>query len=598
MEAGKSAHSVGKGPGLDSASTGSVSHGGGWTRTLSLVNPLRAVWWLFTNVRFAILLLALLAAVSLVGVLVPQMPATVKGDLALEQAWLDTQHENFAFLTGGMDAIGFFEVFQQRWFALLLATTVVSTGAYIVSRFPGIWANIRRPRTRVPDRYFETAPHRFQLEEAVDADRLERALRAKRYKVSRSQEDDSTYLFADRLQYAQLGTLLTHAAIIVFILSAVVQRVDAYSSPLFLAEGSTLPVFAVSNPNQMQVKLENALAEFAPNGQPIDYRADFVIYDRGIEAKRCSSTVNTPCSYNGYRFYQQSYFGYGATLSVRDTSTGNLIYQETLGLGWKSPSPRVKVTDSDGAVLLDQTVILTDSFDTGEETISAAFAELPGGRALTFWMPENPGDTDKLVVFEPGANEAARAALAAGETAQSGGLTIDYLGLEGVPSALADNIPLPESAGGSTGSALFQLSNVAFGTAETSSGSYYDSTGGSTGQPALTIIGLQPQAVTLKAGESETIDDYEYTFERQAEFAGIEVKRDRSDSLVWIGAFAIVIGLAITFWVPRRRLWAKISGARISLAGQAPSHSNYSRDLRDLVREAGGNVPEEPDDDD
>ena len=76
------------------------------------------------------------------------------------------------------------------------------------------------------------------------------------------------------------------------------------------------------------------------------------------------------------------------------------------------------------------------------------------------------------------------------------------------------------------------------------------------------------------------------------------MRRDRSDSLVWIGAFAIVIGLAITFWVPRRRLWAKISEARTSLAGQAPSHANYSRDLRDLVREAGGNIPEEPDDDD
>ncbi|MEK7247384.1 MAG: cytochrome c biogenesis protein ResB, partial [Chloroflexota bacterium] len=425
------------------------------------------------------------------------------------------------------------------------------------------------------------------------------ALRAKRYKVSRSQEEGATYLFADRLQYAQLGTLLTHAAIIVFILSAVVQRIDAYDSPLFLAEGSTLPVFAVSNPNQMQVKLENALAEFAPNGQPIDYRADFVIYDRGIEAKRCSSTVNSPCSYNGYRFYQQSYFGYGATLSVRDTSTGNLVYRETLGLGWKSPSPRVKVTDSDGAVLLDQTVILTDNLDVGDAKYEAALVELPDGRPLTFWMPKNPGDGDKLVVFEPGADEAARATLASGETAESGGLTINYFGLEGVPSIVSDNIPLPESAGGSTGSALFEMSNVAFGTGETSSGEYFDSTGGTaTGEPALTIIGLQPQAITLKAGQSETIDGLEYTFERQAEFAGIEVKRDRSDSLVWIGAFAIVIGLAITFWVPRRRLWAKISEARTSLAGQAPSHANYSRDLRDLVREAGGKVPEEPDDDD
>lgn len=576
-----------------------MRHSASWTRTLSLVNPLRAVWWLFTNVRFAILLLAILTVVSLAGVLVPQMPANVKGDVALEQTWLDMQHGNFGFLTGGMNAIGFFEVFSQRWFTLLLATTVVSTGAYIVSRFPGIWVNIRRPRTRVPDRYFEMAPHRLQLEQAVDPNQLERALRASRYKVARSQEDGATYLFADRFQYAQLGTLLTHAAIIVFILSAVVQRIDAYNSPLFLGEGSTLPVFSVSNPNQMQVTLENAIGEFAPNGQPIDYGADLVIYERGTEAKRCSATVNTPCKFGGYRFMLASYFGYGATLSVRDTATSNLLYRETLALGQKSPSPRVKVTGSDGTVLLDQTVILTDNLDTGDAKYKAALAELPDGRPLTFWMPDNPAGSDSLVVFEPGSGEAARATLALGETAESGGLTITYAGLEGVPSIVSGNIPLPESAGGSTGSALFHLSNVAFGTATTSSGAFFDSTGGTAaGVPTLTIVGLQPRAVTLKAGESQTIDGLEYTFERQAEFAGIQVKRDRSDSLVWIGAFATVIGVAITFWVPRRRLWAKITEARISLAGQAPSHADYSRDLRSLVREAGGNIPEEPDHDD
>jgi cytochrome c biogenesis protein len=587
MEAGKSARPAG------------LPRSASWTRTLNLINPLRAVWWLFTNVRFAILLLVLLAAVSLVGVLVPQMPGTVKGDQGLEQDWLNTQHDKFGFLTNGMHDIGVFELFQQRWFGLLLAVTVVATGAYIVSRFPGIWSNIRRPRRRVPDRYFDMAPARFQVDTQLDADRLERALGAKRYKVYRSEEGGAIYLFADRFQYAQLGTLLTHAAIIVFILSAVVQRIDAYDSPLFLAEGSTLPVFAVSNPNQMQVTLDNAYARFATDGQPLDYRADLIIYDRGTEVKRCSSTVNTPCTYNGYHFYQEAYFGYGAAISVRDTTTGNYVYQETLALAQKSPSPRVKVTAGDGSVLLDQTVVLTDTIDTGDAKYQAGIVQLPGDRPLTFWLPQDATDSDKLVVFEPGSGDGVRATLTGGETAQSGGLTINYLGLEEVPSAVADNVPLPESAGGTSGSALFELSNVAFGTARTSSGSYYDATGGSeSGDPTLTIIGLQPQAVSLKPGESKTIDGLEYKFERQSEFAGIDVRRDRSDSLVWIGAIAIVIGLAITFWVPRRRLWAKITEARTSLAGQAPSHANYARDLRDLAREAGGNVPEETDEDD
>jgi len=568
--------------------------GGSWSRTVNLINPLRAVWWLFTNVRFAIVLLALVAVVSLVGVLVPQMPASVKGDQTLEQGWLDTQQHRFGFLTSTMHHAGIFELFSQRWFGLLLAATVVSTGAYIVSRFPGIWASISRPRKRVPDRYFEMAPSRFQIDEMVDADKLEATLKARRYKVYRTQEGAATYLFADRFQLAQLGTLLTHAAVIVFILSAVVQRVDAYESPLFLAEGSTLPVFAVSNPNQMQVKLDNAYANFAADGEPLDYRADLVIYDKGTEVKRCSSTVNSPCTYNGYHFYQEAYFGYGAAVSVRDTTTGNVVYQETLALAQKSPSPHVKITGDDGSVLLDQTVILTDTYDTGSQTLRTGLVQLPDGRPLTFWLPDDSGEGDKLVVFEPGGANSAQATLTEGQTATSGGLTITYENLEQVPSAIADNVP-----GAAGGSALFQMSNVAYGTGETSSGSYSDAGASNSSVPELTVTGLQDQAVTLKPGESQTVGDLKYTFDRQAEFAGIDVRRDRSDSLVWIGAIAIVVGLAITFWVPRRRLWAKISGGRTALAGQAPSHANYSRELRDLTRAAGGDVPpEEADDDD
>jgi len=544
MEAGKSAP---------------VFRNEGCPRTLNLINPLRAVWWLFTNVRFAMVLLALLAVVSLMGVLIPQMPASVKGDAMLERAWLDSQHDNFGFLTEALNALGLFQIFSQRWFAFLLAVTVASTGAYIVSRFPGVWSSISKPRTRVPDRYFDMAPHRVQLESPMDAERLEGVLRERRYKVSRSAEGETIFLFADRFQYAQLGTLLTHAAIIVFILSAVVQRIDSYESPLFLAEGSTLPVFAVSNPNQMQVSLEDAHAQFAADGRPIDYRSDLVIYDRGVQARRCSSTVNSPCSYNEYRFYQESYFGFGATVSVRDMSTGNVLYKETLALSEQSASPHVRITGSDGSVLLDEPVVLTDLVDTGQGVFAAAYAELPGDRSLSFWLPDKPENDDPLAVFEPGEEASARAIVHEGEAVETGGMTIEYQGLEAVPTAVVEGIPRTDRADDPV---LFEMTNVAFGTDRTSAGDYTDAPGGASGEPKLTIIGLESSALSLRPGQSKIIGGYEYTFERHAEFVGIDVRRDRSDSLVWMGAVTIVVGLAVTFWVPRRRLWAKITSTR------------------------------------
>jgi cytochrome c biogenesis protein ResB len=572
----------------------------GWSRGFGLLNPLRAVWWLFTNVRFAIALLVVLSLAALVGTVLPQVPLNVRGDAAAEADWLATQRDRFGFMTGSMDRLELFDIFRARWFAMLLAVTVASTGAYVISRFAGTWAAITRPRKRVPDRYFEMARDRVTVEGKLDAERLEQALRRRRYKVERYQEGEAVHFFGDRFPWAQMGTLLTHAAVIVFILSAIVSRMDAFESHLFLAEGSSLPVFPVSDPNQMQVQLLNMHAAFAEDGRPLDYRSDLVVYQHGDEVLRCSSTVNSPCSYEGYRFYQAAYYGFGAGVQVRDLSTGNVIYRETLALTDRAFSPYVRIEDAGGSVLLDQQLLLPDYLTADEFAYFGTLVSLPGDRLLTVGLrqPAGGGEAD-LVVFEPGTGaDAARLALGPGESGESAGLRISYVSEGTVPSLVVPDFPLPASAAdGPQGEALLKLSNVVYGTETASEGTALDAPAAE-GPPLLTLVGLRPQAVSLEPGASVTIDGYEYTFLGQREFSGLQVRRDRSDYLVWAGAAAMVVGLMVTFWVPRRRFWARISGNISAFAGQAPSHADYKREMRELAEEAGGGVPDVRDEDD
>jgi hypothetical protein len=244
--------------------------------------------------------------------------------------------------------------------------------------------------------------------------------------------------------------------------------------------------------------------------------------------------------------------------------------------------------------LFDETVLLTEAAGTAEGEYRAGLVRLPDETPLTFWLPVNDGD---LLVFEPSpGQDTVRASLAPGQSVQSGGLTLEYLRLEDVPSAVVPGIPLPESAGGGRGEALLLLKNVVYGTNRTSQGGSV-SANGIDGEPQLTIVGLQPQATVLNPGGDVELDGLEYTFEGQREFAGIDAKRDRSDTLVWVGAALIVVGLMITFWVPRRRLWARITEAQLSLAGQAPGHAHYSRELRDIAAEAGADVKDSEDHD-
>jgi hypothetical protein len=174
-----------------------------------------------------------------------------------------------------------------------------------------------------------------------------------------------------------------------------------------------------------------------------------------------------------------------------------------------------------------------------------------------------------------------------------------------VPALLVDDFPLPEDAGtGSTGAAILQMNNVVYGNERISDGDgvVYAPPNG---LPSLILVGVDTQPVTLEPGDSAEVGGLEYTFEGSREFSGIDVRRDRSDILVWIGALCIVIGLMITFWVPRRRLWARISLRRdesgampaLALAGQAPTHANFTRELADIARKAGANVNGMEDDD-
>jgi hypothetical protein len=356
-----------------------------------------------------------------------------------------------------------------------------------------------------------------------------------------------------------------------------------------MAEGETQPLFPVRNPNQLQVELLNTHAAFAPSGQPLDYRSDLAIYSNGDLVKTCTSTVNSPCGYGGYQFFQSAWFGFGAGIEVRDTGTGNVVYRETLALSGQSPAPHVIIRDDTG-VLLDETLILTEELDTGDVRYAGTLVTLPDDRILSIGLRETGGEQRLLVLEASDTAAGVELALNSGETAQADGISVQYVETAEVPSALVSEFPLPEGApSAESGGARLQMTGVVYGTNDVSAGD--GDAALVTGEPALTVTGLRAQPLRLTPGESNTIGQYEYTFLGQREFSGIQAKRDRSDYLVWTGAALIVAGVMITFWVPRRRLWAKISSSGMALAGQAPSHADYAGELTELAARAGAEIP-------
>jgi cytochrome c biogenesis protein len=521
-------------------------------------DPLRLLWRGLVSVRFALGLIGFLALASILGTLIPQLPIDMRGNTVAEEQWLDLQRGRFGFLTDPMEALGFFQVFRSLWFVSGLALLVVSVCVCTANRLPPIWRNVFDPQTRVPDEYLARSDAAVAVT-ATDTAALTRQLKRRHYRVTTSVEGHSTYIFADRYPWAQFATFVSHLALILFLAGGFVTLTTARDQQVLIGEGEpAFPVFAIDDPDHMQVYVEDAIGRFDETGFPLYYGTDLVIYRDGREVARGTTTVSDPLRYNGYSFHQSLYFPDGAGLVVRDVTTGRVVYDEVLPLTSAAATPRVLVTDAAGDAVLDDVIVPTD-FVAG---VAGTAVTLPGS-GRQFWigaLPETGSEPWRLVVFET-SDSGAREVLAPGQTSDLGGYSLSFTGIVELPSLLVSNLP------GSDGEAVAEMSEAE-------------------GRPVLTVGPVGGRALALSPGEPVVLDGYEYTFGGRREFAGITVRRDPGSMFIWIATGLFLLGLVLTFYTPRRRLWGKIDSGQASFRGLGGRQLAVQREIREVAAEA------------
>ena len=120
-----------------------------------------SAWRLMTDVRFAVLLITLLALSGLVGMLVRQFPITAADDPARYAVELANQHRAWdglplgSFLVDAFDTVGLFSVFSTSWFLLLMTVLVISIISCTADRTPRLWRGVRNVRVVQPEAFFD-----------------------------------------------------------------------------------------------------------------------------------------------------------------------------------------------------------------------------------------------------------------------------------------------------------------------------------------------------------------------------------------------------------------------------------------------------------
>jgi cytochrome c biogenesis protein len=307
-----------------------------------------AAWRLLTDVRFAVVLIILIALSGLVGIFVRQFPVTAADDparYALELAATRAAWEDIAPLGWSVgpaladlfDAVGLFGVFSSPWFLLLMTVLTISIVCCTLDRTPRLWRTAHDVRVVQPDAFFDPERGQRALLETADAgsDRhatqqaVESAFRERHFRRRRTAEVGGVlYVYGDRNQYQKLATLLTHAGLVLFLAAGALTVASGFETVVFVGEGQTAPVRPIGTPGNLLVKVHDFASPRRPDGSFADFSTNLSVYRDGREVAREVIRVNDPLTVDGYVFHQNT-FGPSAELVIRD-ATGELVWDGPL----------------------------------------------------------------------------------------------------------------------------------------------------------------------------------------------------------------------------------------------------------------------------
>jgi cytochrome c biogenesis protein len=535
-------------------------------------DPFHFVWSLLCNVKFALLLVGVAGLACMLGVLLPQVPIPMRGNPAARSAWLELQRQQFGPFTDLMDRWYLFDIFQAPWFYGLWGLIIVAVTVCTVSRFRPTARAVHQPRRIVPDRYFETAHHRADFSHPGGAEAVESALRKHRYAVQRTKtEGETIYLFAERYPWTTYGTFLSHLALLMLLIGGLLTVFGGFARMMVIAETTgAAPVFDRPGPNQMFIEVTEAYRGVDKDGNIVDYYSLLEVR-RGTEIISCKTSVNDPCRAFGYRIHQAAWFNDLAKIRII-APDGRIAFDRPIDFNSESTTvPHLVFTDLDGNVQYDGPLpqLATDggATDGREDDVAlSVIATLPhGGNSETEQRDYLIGwriVEGELRVVVSGRDLPPRD-LKPGEAVALANGALRYAGATTIPAIQIDDMP------GAPNGATVQMVETA-------------------GGPSLVISGVEDDNVALRPGEEYVAaDGYTYRFERRVEASGLDVRRDPGDIFVWVAVGMALVGLGITFYVPRRRLWVKVTGDRTYFAGIAERTTRLGREFRLMGAELG-----------
>ncbi len=271
---------------------------------------LDTLWRFCGSVRWAAILLLLLALAVVLGILLPQIPDQM--DAAEQARWLVMMQDRYPVWTWLFEKAGLFDVYDSLWFRLLLAALVFSLLINLVERLESIWRSLRQPDVRREEHFFAHAAHQTslavvssieqveeQMEQAVET--LSALLKRHIYRVLVEREGDRVYLYAERFRFDEWGLFLVHGGLALIVVGVVLgSRLGRWEEEVILSPGLA---YDVGRGAGFQLRLDALHAGSAPQ----QMAATVTVLKAGKEIKRATIDAAHPLAVEGISFHSLSH---------------------------------------------------------------------------------------------------------------------------------------------------------------------------------------------------------------------------------------------------------------------------------------------------
>ncbi|MFC4942547.1 cytochrome c biogenesis protein ResB [Pseudonocardia sp. GCM10023141] len=467
---------------------------------------LRNGWRGLTSMRTALILLFLLALGALPGALLPQR--------SLNQSLVDQYFTDYPALAPVLDKLGFFDVFAAPWFAAVYLLLMVSLVGCVLPRAIEHARGLRAKPVATP-RNLARLPHHGTATLEVGLDDAAAAVRTrlKGWRREEVAEGAGLAVSAEKGHLREAGNLVFHLSLIGLLIGFAVGKLFGYEGQVIvLADGGQFCNTGILGYDSFRaglrvdgtdldpfcIRVDDFDAEFLPNGQAVSYRASLG-YQTGADLA-AGSTEWRP-------------FPLAVNNPLR--TDGSRVY--LLNHGY---APRFTVTFPDGQQR------------TGEIQ----------------WRP-----VDTTTYLSEGATKFARPGVTDEAQRRASGLAITGL--------LA-----PTSSGGQVVTSVYPAlrdPEVAIDVLRGDLG-LDDGRGQSIFQVDQSKIDsgalVRVARANLVPGQSVTLDDGTVVhFDDVRQWVALQVSHDPGETGVLVFAVLMLVGLAVSLAVRRRRFWARLT---------------------------------------